>query len=51
MFGGAVMFVVYNTETGWSDESMRFESRSDAEVFVDVQELMFDVSYAIREEL
>lgn len=45
------MFVVYNADTGWSDESMRFESLSEAEQFIDVQELMFDVSYAIREEL
>lgn len=31
------MFVVSNTETGWSDESMRFATEDEAQAYIDEQ--------------
>ena len=44
------MFVVYNSESGWSDESMRFETMAEAEECVTARESRSDDSYAIRVE-
>lgn len=35
---GDVMHVVWNTETGFSDESMRFATRTEAEEWIEAQE-------------
>jgi hypothetical protein len=42
------MYVVYNKDTGWSDESMRFATREDAQDWIsNVEDLD---AYAIRYE-
>lgn len=42
--GGDAMHVVWNVETGFSDESMRFATRAEAEEWIDAQEYgSFDV--------
>lgn len=42
------MYVVYNADSGWSDETMRFASFDEATTWIEQQPA--DERYEIREE-
>ena len=43
------MYVVFNTETGWSDESMRFSTEEGALGYIESQYNSWAFSYRIED--
>jgi len=43
------VYVVFNTETGWSDESMRFATRDEAHEFIDAQAEPWLYAYRVED--